>query len=65
MAKPKSGRNKLFLEDWQGGLNNESLAERYNLSVGGVKALKSRLRQKVLLSILEDILRRHQRPRQL
>lgn len=43
MAKAKKGRNKLFLEDWQRGLSNESLAQKYSLSVGGVKALKQRL----------------------
>ena len=46
MAKPKEGRNKLFLEDWQRGLSNEGLAEKYNLSIGGVKALKQRFRAK-------------------
>lgn len=46
MAKPKAERNRLFLEDWQKGLNNQSLAEKYNLSIGGVKALKQRLRVK-------------------
>jgi len=46
MAKAKEGRNKLFLEDWQRGLGNERLAEKYNLSIGGVKALKQRLRVK-------------------
>lgn len=46
MAKAKEERNKLFLEDWQKGLSNESLAEKYSLSVGGVKALKQRLRVK-------------------
>lgn len=46
MAKAKEGRNKLFLEDWQRGLGNESLGVKYNLSIGGVKALKQRLRVK-------------------
>ena len=46
MAKPKEARNRLFIEDWQRGLNNETLAQKYNLSEGGVKALKQRLRTK-------------------
>ena len=46
MAKPKEERNRLFLEDWQKGFGNQSLAEKYKLSIGGVKALKQRLRVK-------------------
>lgn len=46
MAKPKEKRNKLFLEDWQKGFSNQSLAEKYKLSIGGVKALKGRIRAK-------------------
>ena len=44
MAKPKKERNKLFLQDWQKGFSNEDLGKKYNLSLGGVKALKQRLR---------------------
>jgi len=46
MAKPKSERNRLFQEDWQKGLSNERLGEKYDLSLGGVKGLKARLRAK-------------------
>jgi len=46
MAKPKQQRNKLFQEDWQRGLSNEDLGKKYSLSLGGVKALKQRLRAK-------------------
>ncbi len=46
MAKPKSERNRLFQEDWQRGLSNESLAKKYKMTEGGVKALKQRLRAK-------------------
>ena len=46
MAKPKQQRNKLFQEDWQRGLSNEDLGKKYGLSLGGVKALKQRLRAK-------------------
>ncbi|MBA7496199.1 hypothetical protein ES702_06797 [subsurface metagenome] len=46
MAKPKSERNQLFIEDWQRGLGNEDLGKKYDLSLGGVKALKQRLRAK-------------------
>ena len=46
MAKPKEGRNKLFIEDWQKGLSDKTLASKYGLSIGGVKGLKARLRAK-------------------
>lgn len=46
MAKPKQQRNKQFQEDWQRGLGNEDLGKKYGLSLGGVKALKQRLRAK-------------------
>lgn len=46
MAKPKQQRNRQFTEDWQRGLGNEDLGEKYGLSLGGVKALKQRLRAK-------------------
>jgi len=46
MAKPKEERNRQFTEDWQKGLGNEDLGRKYNLSLGGVKALKQRLRAK-------------------
>jgi len=47
MAYPKEERNRRFLEDWQvHHLSNERLGEKYGLSIGGVKALKQRLRQK-------------------
>jgi len=47
MAYPKEERNRRFLEDWQvSHLNNEKLGQKYGLTVGGVKALKARLRQK-------------------
>lgn len=44
MAKQKLERNKLFLEDWQKGFSNEALGKKYEMSEGGVKALKQRLR---------------------
>ncbi len=46
MAKPKEERNRQFQKDWQRGLGNEDLGEKYGLSLGGVKALKQRLRAK-------------------
>lgn len=46
MAKPKEERNRQFQEDWQKGLGNEDLGKKYGLSLGGVKALKQRLRAK-------------------
>ena len=47
MAKPKEERNRQFQKDWQRGLGNEDLGKKYELSLGGVKALKQRLRAKV------------------
>lgn len=46
MAKPKEERNKQFANDWKKGLSNEDLGKKYGLSLGGVKALKQRLRAK-------------------
>lgn len=47
MAYPKEERNRRFLEDWQVyNLDNEQLGQKYRLSIGGVKALKARLRKK-------------------
>ncbi len=47
MAYPKEERNRRFLEDWQvSHFGNKRLGEKYGLSIGGVKALKQRLRQK-------------------
>lgn len=47
MAYPKEERNRRFLEDWKVyNLDNEKLGQKYRLSVGGVKALKQRLREK-------------------
>ena len=46
MAKPKEERNRQFQKDWQRGLGNEDLGKKYSLSLGGVKALKQRLRAK-------------------
>lgn len=47
MAYPKEERNRRFREDWQvHNLDNERLGQKYGLSIGGVKALKARLRQK-------------------
>lgn len=46
MAHPKAQRNKAFQEAWQHGASNRALGERFGLSLGGVKALKARLRQK-------------------
>ena len=46
MAKPKEERNRQFQKDWQRGLGNEDLGKKYDLSLGGVKALKQRLRAK-------------------
>ena len=46
MAKPKTERNRLFIEDWKRGLKDRALAEKYNMTMGGVKALKGRLREK-------------------
>jgi len=46
MAKPKEERNRQFQKDWQSGFSNEDLGKKYSLSLGGVKALKQRLRVK-------------------
>lgn len=47
MAYPKEQRNQRFLEDWQVySFSNEKLGQKYGLTVGGVKALKARLRKK-------------------
>lgn len=47
MAKPKEERNREFIAAWKKeGLSNEALQEKFDLSPGGVKALKSRLRKK-------------------
>lgn len=47
MAYPKEERNRRFLEDWHvHNLDNKQLGQKYGLSIGGVKALKARLRQK-------------------
>lgn len=46
MAKPKQARNKLFTEDWKRGLSEKELGQKYHLTIGGVKGLKSRLRKK-------------------
>lgn len=47
MAYPKEERNRRFLEDWKVyNLDNEKLGQKYRLTIGGVKALKQRLREK-------------------
>lgn len=46
MAHPKTQRNREFQEAWQRGASNKALGERFDLSLGGVKALKQRLREK-------------------
>jgi len=47
MALAKEERNRLFIGDWRGkGLTTEELGIKYDMSPGGVKALKQRLRQK-------------------
>jgi len=47
MAKPKEERNKQFIKAWkEEGLSDKELQERFNLSEGGVKGLKARLRKK-------------------
>lgn len=43
----KEKRNREFVKAWKNlGMGNEALAERFDMSIGGVKSLKSRLRQK-------------------
>lgn len=47
MAKAKTNRNQQFIRAWkEEGLSNEALGKKFNLSPGGVKGLKSRLRKK-------------------
>ena len=47
MAKPKESRNREFIAAWRDeGLSDKQLQERFGLSSGGIKALKSRLRKK-------------------
>ena len=47
MAKEKRERNERFKVDWrEKGFSNEELAEKYRMTVGGVKALKQRIRKK-------------------
>lgn len=47
MALAKEERNRRFINDWKvDGLSNEELAQEYKMTIGGVKALKQRLRQK-------------------
>lgn len=33
MAKAKESRNKLFIEDWQRGLSEKELGEKYHLTI--------------------------------
>jgi len=47
VAFPKAERNQDFLRTWQAGASNRTLAERFGLTIGGVKALKSRLKAKL------------------
>jgi len=43
----KEERNREFVRLWKRlGLGNEELARKFNLSIGGVKSLKARLRKK-------------------
>jgi len=45
MPKEKVERNKQFEKAWrEEGLSNKELGERFNLSIGGVKGLKQRIR---------------------
>lgn len=46
MARPKEKRNRLFIEDWKRGSSEKQLGQKYHLTIGGVKGLKSRLRKK-------------------
>lgn len=47
MALEKEERNKEFIRCWKAlGMGNKELAEKFDLSPGGVKGLKSRLRKK-------------------
>ncbi|MFQ6065843.1 MAG: hypothetical protein ACE5K3_01015 [bacterium] len=43
----KEERNREFVRLWKRlGLGNEELAQKFDLSIGGVKSLKARLRKK-------------------
>jgi len=47
MALEKQERNKEFIRAWKKlGMGNKELAEKFDLSPGGVKGLKARLRKK-------------------
>lgn len=47
MPQEKEERNKEFIAAWkEEGLSNEALGKKFNLSPGGVKGLKARLRKK-------------------
>ncbi len=46
MAFPKEERNREFLQAWKAGANNGALGKRFGLTIGGVKALKARLKAK-------------------
>ncbi|MBA7496408.1 hypothetical protein ES702_07016 [subsurface metagenome] len=47
MAKPKENRNIEFIKAWkEEGLSNKELQEKFDLSPGGVKGLKARLRKR-------------------
>jgi len=46
MAYPKEERNRRFVADWKRGLSDKQLGGKYDLSIGGVKGLKARLRAK-------------------
>lgn len=47
MVLEKERRNREFVRAWKNlGLGNDALAERFSMTVGGVKSLKSRLRKK-------------------
>lgn len=47
MAKPKEERNRKFIQCWKKlGMGNKELGEKFKMSIGGVKGLKHRLRQK-------------------
>jgi len=47
MVQEKEQRNREFIKAWkEEGLTDKDLRERFNLSEGGVKGLKARLRKK-------------------
>ena len=46
MAFPKEERNREFLQAWKAGANNGALGKRFGLTIGGVKALKARIKAK-------------------